>query len=241
MTDVYKRYTRQAKMGIKGEAYFESLVSDYSLPHRIVSPKDVGLDYICEWVHEDKPTGVLWAAQVKTMSKASATPTFLEKEKEGFNGLDIYRIRGKGSMIDQRTLHYWRGLGIPVYLFVVVSSKERERETLDCFYKRFTPVLTQTHRQEGLPFYKVNRGQSFIAFRDAEEKTRGFARDLFVDYMRCNYYKGSIAWLNPVTIGLRQFPPVDQALFVDLIESYKKQICRTYTQIRPILERLCEG
>jgi hypothetical protein len=70
MTDRgYKKYTAQAKAGIKGEAFFEALVSDYSLPHHIVGLKDVGIDYICEWVYGDKPTGLLYAVQVKTLSK----------------------------------------------------------------------------------------------------------------------------------------------------------------------------
>ena len=53
----YKQYTIQAKRGIKGEAYFESLISDYSIPHRVSGPKDVGIDYFCEWVFDDRPTG----------------------------------------------------------------------------------------------------------------------------------------------------------------------------------------
>ncbi len=57
MTDSgYKKYTAQAKAGIKGESFFEALVSDYSLPHHIVGLKDIGIDYICEWVYGDKPT-----------------------------------------------------------------------------------------------------------------------------------------------------------------------------------------
>lgn len=57
----YKKYTAQAKAGIKGEAFFEALISDYSLPHHIVGSKDLGIDYICEWVYGDKPTGILYA------------------------------------------------------------------------------------------------------------------------------------------------------------------------------------
>jgi Domain of unknown function (DUF4365) len=44
----YKKYTRQAKAGIKGESFFESLISDYPIPHKIFGAKDVGLDFICE-------------------------------------------------------------------------------------------------------------------------------------------------------------------------------------------------
>ena len=70
----YKKYTAQAKAAIKGEAFFETLVSDYSVPHRIKGPKDVGIDYICEWVYGDKPTGILYAVQVKTFSSQNVKP-----------------------------------------------------------------------------------------------------------------------------------------------------------------------
>jgi len=67
----YKKYTAQAKAAIKGEAFFEALISDYSIPHHVVGLKDVGIDYFCEWVYGDKPTGILYAVQVKTLSKRS--------------------------------------------------------------------------------------------------------------------------------------------------------------------------
>ena len=111
---------------------------------------------------------------------------------------------------------------------------------MDCYYKRFTPVLTETHTQENLEFYKVNRDHSFIAFKDPNKRSKGFARDLFVDYMRWNYYKGSIAWLNPQKIGLGQFPQTDRALFGDLVKDYKDQICTTYKSMRVHLENLCK-
>ena len=41
----YKKYTLQARRGIKGEAFFEALISDYCIPHQIVGPKDIGIDY----------------------------------------------------------------------------------------------------------------------------------------------------------------------------------------------------
>lgn len=63
-----KSYTNQAKKWIKGEAFFESLISEYAIPHKIIMPKDLGVDFICEWVHGEKPTGVLFLAQVKTIS-----------------------------------------------------------------------------------------------------------------------------------------------------------------------------
>jgi hypothetical protein len=157
----YKKYTIQAKRGVKGEAFFESLVSDYSVPHHIVGPKDMGLDYICEWVYGDRPTGVLFAAQVKTFSEEIAKPRFVEVET-GLNGLCKYDIRNPNLRIDDRTLHYWKGFGMPVYLFAVVQrGAEQDEERLDCYYKRFTPILTKDLGKVDFysEFYKVKRIQ----------------------------------------------------------------------------------
>jgi len=78
-SDDYKKYTIQAKRGIKGEAFFELLVSDYSLPHQVVGPKDIGIDYFCEWVYGDRPTGILYAVQVKTFSEEKAKPYIINE------------------------------------------------------------------------------------------------------------------------------------------------------------------
>jgi len=137
--DEYKKYTLQARRGIKGEAFFESLVCEYSIPHHVVGPKDVGIDYFCEWVHGDRPTGVLYAVQVKTFSEETAKPKFVRIEKK-LNGLENYEIRNPNLRVDESTLRYWLGLGIPVYLFAVVQSvthdEHGEKERLDCYYKR---------------------------------------------------------------------------------------------------------
>jgi hypothetical protein len=119
--ETYKKFTIQAKRGIKGEAFFESLVSDYCIPHHITGPKDVGLDYICEWVWGDRPTGRLFAVQVKTFSEENAKPEHVGFEL-ALNGLETFRIRNEHLKIDDRTLDYWRGLGLPVHLFVVVQG-----------------------------------------------------------------------------------------------------------------------
>jgi hypothetical protein len=52
----YKKYTVQAKVAIKGGAFFETLVSEYSIPHPIVGLKDIGIDYVCEWARTDSTT-----------------------------------------------------------------------------------------------------------------------------------------------------------------------------------------
>ena len=239
--DTYKKYTIQAKRGIKGEAFFESLVSDYSLPHRIVGPKDLGIDYICEWVYGDRPTGILYAVQIKTFTQKTAKPQFVEIDRK-LNGLHKYRIANPNLTIDEKTLHYWQGLGMPVYLFAIVqtSADTGDRERLDCYYKRFTRVLTTNTKQEELDFYKVNDGTSFIAFADPNERKLGFARDLFIDYIKWSYYKGSIVYLKPRTIGLNQFA-ADDSVFIDILREYSERVCFTYTKTRDFLEKYCQS
>jgi hypothetical protein len=78
MENIYKKYTIQAKTCVKGEAFFESLLSDYCIPHKVTGTKDIGIDYFCEWVYENKPSGVLFAVQVKTFSEKSAKPKLVD-------------------------------------------------------------------------------------------------------------------------------------------------------------------
>jgi hypothetical protein len=238
MTDCdYKKYTAQAKAAIKGEAFFEALVSDYSVPHHIVGSKDVGIDYICEWVYGDKPTGILYAVQVKTLSAHYVKLESLGRKK-GFNELNEYRIVNQNLYIDERTLQYWRGFGMPVYLFAIVHSEPlHQGSQLNCFYKRFTAILTTARTQKEENFYQVNEGTTFLAFADWQTKRFGFARDLFIDLMRCFYYKGSISYISPRTLGLEQFPE-ENAVFGDLFEEYRENVYRTYAKTREFIERI---
>jgi hypothetical protein len=119
--DATKKYTVSARTGIRGEAFFESLICNYCLPHHIVGHKDLGIDYICEWVHDDRPTGVLFSVQVKTFHEKSGKPKFVRTENER-NGLDEYEIRNPNLNICQKTIHYWKGLGMPAYLFAIVAK-----------------------------------------------------------------------------------------------------------------------
>ena len=92
MTDgEYKKFTTQAKSGIKGEAFFESLITEYSLPHHVVGAKGLGIDYICEWVYGDKPTGILYAVQAKTFLAENVTLKYLGPNPR-LNELLRYRI-----------------------------------------------------------------------------------------------------------------------------------------------------
>jgi Domain of unknown function (DUF4365) len=236
----YKQFTKQAKSGIKGEAFFESLITEHSLPHHVVGAKDLGIDYICEWVYGEKPTGNIYAVQVKTRSGKYLRPRDLGII-DSRNKLSTYEIQDDKLEIDKRTLLYWRGLGIPVYLFVVVyPDGEDQTGTFQCYYKRFTKVLTTaTTNQAQESFYKVNEGSVFRAFADPEGKGKyGFARDLFVDLMRCSYSKGSIAWSDPASMGLEQFDSLNQ-VFSSLFREYREVICNTYMNTRQFLESEC--
>ncbi len=239
MADEYKKYTVQAKRGIKGEAYFESLVSDHCIPHRVVGPKDIGIDYVCEWVYGDKPCGILFAVQVKTFSEDS-----VRIEHTGIdatlNRLKKHRITNAHLKMDNPTLQYWHGLGIPIYLFVIVQKASADvSECLDCYYKRYTPSLTTGAAVREDPyeaFYLVNEGSRFLAFANAKRRTQGFARDLFIDHVRCCYSKGSISFLNPADLGLQQFSGRHQ--FWDLFSDYEAQIRKAGQEIRQFLARM---
>ena len=233
----YKKYTTQAKAAIKGEAFFEALVSDYSIPHHVVGLKDVGIDYICEWVFGDKPTGVLFAVQVKTLSARYAKPESLGINK-GHNELNSFKITNHHLDIDEKTLKYWRGLGMPVYLFAIIyPALEGHGEQLNCYYKRFTRVLTTNKTQEEECFYQVNRDTNFLAFVDPVSNRFGFARDLYIDLMRCLYYKGSISYISPRTLGLEQFPESD-VVINDLFKEYEDNIYKTIEQTEELIEQV---
>jgi len=236
----YKKYTVQAKKWIKGEAFFESLICVYAIPHHVVSPKDLGIDYFCEWVYGDRPTGVLFAVQVKPSGNERYTPQYKGIEK-GRNELSKYEIHNQNLKIDESAFHYWRGLGIPIYLFVVIQDfSDVGRETLDCYYKRFTEILTNEEKRDEYKyyddFYKVNDGSSFVAFKDAGELDGGFARDLFIDHVHLSYSKGNITYLDPREMGLKKFK--SNGVFVDMLKIYKDKIIPTFYKTKQNLEYL---
>ena len=232
-----KKYTIQAMIGIKGESFFESLISDYAIPNGITGSKDIGIDYICQWVSNNDPTWIMFAVQVKTFLEKNVKIKYV-KENKGFNNLSQYTIHGSNLKIDVKTLNYWKTLGIPFYLFAVcVGAKE-----LKCYYKRYSPTLTNDDNDLSKinfysEFYKANENNKFIAFANPANKTGGFARDLFVDYIRCNYYKGNLIYLNPRTIGLKQFPDEENVIFLDLFQIYKNKILIAYNKTKVFLKR----
>ena len=232
----YKHFTDEAKRGIKGEAFFETLITDYALPHHIVGSKDLGVDYICEWVHGDNPTGILFAVQVKTSLEEKVKVTHKRKNTNR-NFLEEYSITGRDDLLPKdKTQIYWKRLGIPVYIFAIIQINDH----LDCYYKRFTPVITtDKHDPKDLPFYKVNSGSKFLAFAPEKEKpSGGFARDLFIDYIRWIYYKGSIAYPNPRSLGLEDYGE-ENIVFGELLDEYKSQVCDIYKKTKNFMEKYC--
>ena len=227
MTDYsYKKYTKNAQIGIRGESFLESIISQYCLPHRVSGSKDIGVDLICEWVHGEKPTGVLFAIQVKTTADQTITPA--SHGISELNKLEQFKISNSNFTIDENTLAYLEGLGIPTYLFTILIRENDGAEEINVYYKRFTPIITANSTQTKEYYYKANHGDKFLAYGPDDNKQYGFARDLFIDYMRWNYHRGSIAYLNPKDIGLDQFP--EDGVFIDLFSEYGDEILSTYTR-----------
>lgn len=232
----YKKYSIQAKRCIKGESFFESVISEFAIPHHIVGQKDIGIDYFCEWVFGDRPTGILFAVQIKTFYYKTAIPKLIENSSQ--NRLQEYTITNSNLKPNIETLHYWQGLGIPVFLFTVY---EDDSGKLHLFYKRYTPILTKKSiefcdHDYSVKFYKATEDNNFLAFSNTDEKTHGFTRDLFIDHIRWNYFKGSIAYLNPRSIGLNQFPKDN--IFPELAEEYQDYINLTYSKWKKYLEKI---
>lgn len=218
-----KKYSESNKKGNKGESLFESIVGDYVISHKIT--KDIGIDFLCEWVNGEDPTGIVFAVQVKNFSSKLATK--IGKDRR-LNLLDQYKIE-PSITINSRTQEYWRLLGMPCYLFVIIQNNK----SVDLFYKRYTPIVEGKAIEPRSPFYKANDDLQFLAF--AEDSIGGFARDLYIDQIRVNYYKGLIVYLNPRRLGLKQFPDTDRDVyFKDIFEEYKANFEETYRQLSSV-------
>jgi Domain of unknown function (DUF4365) len=240
MTDAdYKQYTENARRGIKGEAFFESLVVEHAIPHRIARQNDLGIDFLCEWIYRDRPSGSLFLAQVKTTTSSHVSPEFVCKST--LNGLDKYMLTGAGK-VDDRTINYWKGLGLPAFLFYVIEGGSGR----DCYHKRYTPL------RDGKPgsddpigsksFHRVNPGPRFLAFADPEKEIGGFARDLIIDYARLSYSKGQIVPLTPSQLGFWPFEnktnPDVVRYFGELVGWHQDKIRETCEWTMALLRRL---
>lgn len=201
--------------------------------HKVEGGSDIGIDYFCEWINQERSesTNALFAVQLKTTRKSKVFLKMVGKD-DGRSDLGLYEIkrkdekgRSKGNFdksLKPRTIEYWRGFEIPIYLFVVVLSESKGNKL---FYKRYTPILHRTVKN--LKFHLVNNKNSFLAFADNVSKNvskkGGFCRDFYIDYIRCNYRKGAIFYRNPREFGLNQF--LEKQFFFDdmATNGYKRE------------------
>jgi hypothetical protein len=223
-----KKYSEENDKGDTGEAIFQSIIRSHAIPHKIERSKDIGVDFLCEWKNGQEPTGVIFSAQVKYYPSCTASLI----GKENLNSLQKYSILPTVS-IDTETQDYWKLLGMPCYLFVIIPNGN----SADLFYKRYTPILTgDKASQSESPFYKANDHLNFFAYADTQRRMGGFARDLYIDQMRSNYSKGMIAYLNPRRLGLDQFPDADSDVyFKDIFQEYKINLEDTFERLRSVL------
>jgi hypothetical protein len=241
--DDYKRSTESARRGIKGEAFFESLVVDHAIPHRIARQNDLGIDFLCEWICGDRPTGMLFTVQVKTTTSDLVKPAFVCPSR--FNLLRTHTLTG-ADKVDERTINYWKGLGLPAFLFIVIEDRSNGQCHLDCYYKRYTPLLdghAALDDKTGTKlFYQVNHGATFLVFADLEKQIGGFARDLLFDYARLSYSKGHIVPLTPRQLGFWPFPnktnPDAVRYFGELVGWHRKTIKATCEWTTDLLTQL---
>lgn len=244
MTKVdYKQFTPEAKKQIKGEGFFEALISTCTIPHKAVAPKDLGIDYFCEWAPEDRPTGILFGAQVKSSSEDKGKPKQVGWVKgEDDTELLRYDIPNEYLRIGKSTLRYWEKLGIPVYLFAIIESKSESdgKKNLTCYYKRYTPHLHKKDKNFRAlkAFYKVSESVEFQTYKYPERKLKGFARDLYIDYLRCCYIKGTMPYVNPTEFGVGGYDHFKEGTYITefLLNDYKEEILTTFLRTKAQLE-----
>ena len=163
--------------------------------------------------------------------------------QSNLNGLGMYTLP-RADKVDDRTINYWRGLGLPAFLFCVIENGSNG--LLHCYHKRYTPLL------DGFPgpddetgsksFYLVNDGATFLAFADTQREIGGFARDLIIDYARLSYSKGHIVQLTPSQLGFWPFPnkgnPEVMRYFGELVGWHRKKIKETCEWTTDLLARM---
>jgi len=218
-----KRHLRTARVGIKGEAYFELLMSDNAIVHKITTNKDTGVDFLCHWLDEDMPSNKMFAVQVKTRS--SVTPTNLTTINK-YNSLPEYCINSIDSKLTNADISFWKLFNIPVYLFVLIYGGEHIPE---CFYKRLTPSITLSkdrlnntviEKIKREPFYKIDPQR----VHERSNANYGFYRDLCIDSVRCMYNMGAI-------YARDSDAPI---LYLDLLNEYSYQIMGTVESINQL-------
>lgn len=209
------------KIGNRGEAFLEFIMSKYCLMHKVVGYKDIGIDYICEWLSGGTPSRILFGIQVKT-SESKDIELIYKGVKSGFNELAFYNIKKFSWSIEEKTIEYWSGFEIPLFLFCVIRNSE---DQFNCYYSRLTPIL---HREtkEGIKgkleeikkgeFYQANENSEFRDIVKKKNMDGGFVRDLFIDSVRCSYQNGSILYRNPKDFGLNNWP--EKVIYPDVLD-----------------------
>jgi hypothetical protein len=146
-------------------------------------------------------------AQVKTRTSDDVKPE--DVGESSLNGLQTHTLKG-AAKVDIRTINYWKCLGLPAFLFIIIDHRSNGESRLECYYKRYTPLLdghaSKDDNNGTKLFYHVNNRATFLAFDDTQNETGGFARDLIIDYARLSYSKGHIVQLTPRQLGFWPFP-----------------------------------
>lgn len=228
-----KQYIRTQQLANRGESFVENILSGFALAHKVDQSKDLGLDFICEWVHGEKPTQLLFGIQVKTRSEPRITPA--EPLVSHLNGLDQFNISFDGDNFNQNTLDYWEGFNFPVFVFLVHMNGS----VLDCYYKRYTPIIHNSAKPTEEHFYKVWKENQFLAFIDRTgadyPKTGGFCRDLFFDHLRCQHNKGMLSGVDPAQLGLSGYR--DGALYEGVYSQYASKIKSTFEKYKKYIDQ----
>jgi hypothetical protein len=198
------------RIGNRGEAFLEFIMSKHCLMHKIAGYKDTGIDYICEWLFDNSPTRILFGIQIKTSDITDVELSPLGRNV-GYNGLEQFKFAKTAPswIIKRETINYWFGFDIPLYLFFVLRSNS----SFNCYYQRLTPILHKKDKEKATEeiqnyknneLYKANDDRSeFRAIIDRRGKDGGFARDLFFDSVRCSYYAGSLRYRDSHEFGLK--------------------------------------
>jgi hypothetical protein len=201
----------------------------------------LGIDFLCEWIDGDRPTGILFSAQIKTSNVVKPKPGI----KSELNGLIEFTLEG-ADKAEEKTIKYWKGLGLPAYLFYVLINGSSDANQPECYHKRYTPLLDghpSTDDENGTRlFYKVNKGQKFLAFADPKNEIGGFARDLIIDLVRLSYSKGQIPPLTRRQLGFWPFEKKDEQdtviFFGEMVGWHREKIeatCNLTTHILSLL------
>jgi len=236
------KITKEIRQCHRGEGFFLSLLSDFAILHKIDGGNDIGIDYFCEWVNQknSESTNILFVVQLKTTQLDKIILTSVGDDK-GRSSLPLYEIKRKDkdgksngnfdNSIEPKTIEYWRGFEIPVYLFVVIVAEGKESML---FYKRYTPILHRTEKNEEIKFHLASKDNLFLSFANKIHNKGVFCRDLYIDYIRCNYKRGAIIHKNPGDLGLNQFQN-KKFFFQDMLtEQYKTETQETINWIKAI-------